>query len=296
MRRIRAIGLATVLLLVSAARLPAQASAAEMLQHAVSLYENVDIENALAILRQIITPPASLDVTADQRAQAYKYVGAIFSLQPGAANRDSALAYFRGAIGQDPGASLDPSSFTPAQISLFEEVRSRTFEVAVRPLRPDTLDSGAVLAFQCVTSHAASLHAELRSDTATLLVLYEGPGEGARAVTWDGSLPGQSPAPPGRYAMALIARSNLINVTDSATVYFDLLLDHPPLEDTLPELGPQDLLPEVDANRRSIAANEVENQRRQAERAANNAAVVERNQEALRRSRLVITPVAVAGP
>ncbi|HTT68928.1 MAG TPA: hypothetical protein VMF70_12965 [Gemmatimonadales bacterium] len=296
MTRLRAIGLFALLMVATAVRLPGQTSAAEILQHAVSLYENVEIESALALLRQIVAPGTPLEVTPEQRAQAYEYMGAVYSLQPGSEKRDTALGYFRDAIAQDPAVSLDPASFTPAQLALFAEARNRTFAVAVRPLRPDTLDSGAVLTFQCVTSHEAALHAELRSDTATLLVLYEGAGDGVRAVTWDGTLPGQSPAPPGRYAMALTARSSILSLTDSAVVYFDLLLDHAPLEDTLPELGPQDLLPEVDENRRSIPANEVENQRRQAERAATNAAIVERNAEAMRRSRLVIAPVAVAGP
>jgi hypothetical protein len=52
----------------------------------------------------------------------------------------------------------------------------------------------------------------------------------------------------------------------------------------------------VDAGRRSIPANEIENQRRQTERAASNAAVVERNAEIMRRARLVIIPVGAAGP
>lgn len=297
MKALRALGLMAGLLVATAARLPGQTTAAEMLQHAISLYENVEFENALVILREIVaSSSASLEVTPEQRARAYKYMGAMFALQPGAAKHDSSIEAFRDAIALDPAVSLDPASFTPAQVVAFAEARGRTFEVAVRPLRADTLDSGAAVVFQCVMSQPAALRAELRSDTATLLVLYEGPAEGTMAVTWDGTLPGESPAPAGRYAMALTARSTVLNLTDSATVYFDLLLDHAPLEDTLPELGPQDLLPEVDENRRSIPANELENQRRQTERAANNAAVVERNAEAMRRARLVIEPVAAAGP
>jgi len=297
MKALRALGLTAALLVAAAARLESQGTAAEMLQHAVSLYENVDFENALAILRELVAPTsAALDVTPEQRAQAYQYMGAAYALQPGAARHDSAVEYFREAIRQDPGVRLDPASFTPAQIVAFTEARSRTFAVALRALHADTLDSGAALVIRCVLSQPAAVRAELRSDTAALLVLYEGPAEGTLAISWDGALPGESPAPPGRYALALTARSTVLDVTDSAAVYFDLLLDHAPLEDTLPELGPQDLLPEVDAGRRSIPANEIENQRRQTERAASNAAVVERNAEIMRRARLVIIPVGAAAP
>ncbi|HXY67932.1 MAG TPA: hypothetical protein VEH62_00695 [Gemmatimonadales bacterium] len=296
MRPRHAIGLWAVIAVATATSLPAQNDAAQLLDRAIHLYENVEVEDAVTLLRQVIAPSGALEVTAAQRAQAYKYVGAVFALQPGADKRDSAVEYFRAAIALDPSERLDAQAFTPAQVAAFDDARSRTFAIALRPLAPDTLDSaGATVTFTCVTSHAASLRAELRTDTATALVLYEGPADGVHEITWDGTLPGQSPAPTGRYQVQVIGRSNLVAAGDSAWAFFDLLLDHPPLEDTLPELGPQDLLPEVDAERRSIPANELENQRRQEARAANNAAVVARNAEALRRSRLIITPVAVAG-
>jgi hypothetical protein len=293
----RALGVGAVMLVALAARLPAQTTAAEMLQRAIQAYENVEIEDALAILRQIVSPSAPAPVSVEQRVQAYKFLGAVFALQPGAENHDSAVTYFSAALGQDPSVDLDPKSFTPAQLAAFAEARNRTFALAVRTVRPDTLDSSAaMLTFRCSTSHAALLRAELRSDGVTALVLYEGPSEGSREITWDGKLPGRPLPLAGRYELVLIGRSSVVNQTDSAAVSFDLQLDHPSLEDTLPDLGPPDLLPEVDADNREIPANVAENQQRRANRAANNAAVAERNAEVLRRSKVVMTPVARGAP
>ncbi len=297
MIRPRAAGLWAVLLVATVARLPAQTNTDEMLRRAVQLYEQVEIEDALVILRQIVSPSAPFAVSPDQRVQAYKYLGAVLALEPGPQKHDSAVEYFRAAIRGDPAVDLDPQSFTPAQVAALAEARNQTFAVAVRPVLADTLDSaGATITFRCVTSHAATLHAELRSDTAIVRVLYDGPYAGLLEVTWDGTLTGGDPAPTGRYEIVLSGQSSLLHVSDSAAVSFDLALAHPPLEDTLPDLGPDDLLPEVDSNNRQIPANIAENKRRQDERAANNAAVAARNAEVLRQSKRVIVPVASGGP
>ena len=293
----RVLGLSAVLLAAAAARLPAQTTAAEMLQRAIHLYEQVEVEDAVTMLRQITSPSSTLEVSAEQRAQAYKYLGAVFALQPGEDKRDSAIMYFSVALAQDPAVDLDQQSFTPAQLADFAAARSRTFAIAVRPLRQDTLEYGAtMLTFRCVTSHAALLRAELRTGGVTVLVLYDGPSEGLRQMTWDGSLPGWTQPVAGRYEMALIGHSSVVSQTDSAAVYFDLQVNHAPLVDTVPDLGPQDLLPEAGADRSAIPANVAENQRRQANRTATNQTIVARNAEALRRLKLVITPAAGRGP
>jgi hypothetical protein len=293
----RTFGLCALLLVAAAARLPAQTTTGQMLERAVRLYEDVEIEDAVAILRRIISPSEGLDASLEQRAQAYKYLGAVFALQPGPEKRDSAIAYLREAITLDPFVELEPQSFTPGQLAAFGEARNRIFRVAVRPPRPDSLDTtSATLTFLCVTTHAALVRAELRSDGGTLLVLFDGPSEGPRAITWDGALPGRSVVPPGRYELMVIGRSSVVNVADSAATTFDLQLEHPALEDTLPDLGPQDLLPEADANNQPIPDNVAENQRRQADRAASNAAIEQRNADVLRQAKRVITPVAGTRP
>ena len=288
----RVLGLAAAALIAAATRLPAQESAAQMLQHAISLYDQVEIEDAVAILHQLVSPSPTLAVSAEQQAQAYKYLGAVLALQPGADKRDSAIAAFSAAIRRNPLVDLDAQSFTPVQISAFAEARNRTFAVAVRSFPADTVDSGATFAFHCLTSQSASLHAELRTGGGAL-VLYDGVGNGQQDITWDLKLPGDSvDAGPGRYEMALVGRNGAGDQSDSVAVFFEIQLASAPLEDTVAELGPQDLLPDSDANHQEIPANVAENQRRQTERTAFNAGVLERNAEAIRRAKRVIVPVA----
>jgi hypothetical protein len=50
--------------------------------------------------------------------------------------------------------------------------------------------------------------------------------------------------PPGRYELHIDAASRLRDVRDSAHLYFDLRHDVRALEDTLPDIGAADLLPE----------------------------------------------------
>lgn len=350
----RAFGLGVLVLIATAARLPAQANTAEILQRAIHLYEQVEIEQALVLLRQVISPSSPFEVSRAQRVQAYKYLGAALALEQGSQKRDSAIIYFRAAIERDPFVDLEPQSFSPAQVTAFAEARLRTFAVAVRPLRPDTLiPRVAGITFRILTSHPATLRAEIRSVGVSRRVLYDGVNDGLREITWDGTLAGGDLPPPGRYAMTVVARSTLLGLTDSAAASFEVALDHPPLEDTLPAFGPQDLLPElhpasapvrdllkgigvaaaalliqrvlpaadlgpgrtglsgamagagalagvvsyfVDRAHREIPANIAGNRQRQAERAAANAAVGQRNATLLRQSRVVITPMAGGGP
>jgi tetratricopeptide (TPR) repeat protein len=341
-------------LLAEAAPLKAQTNTAEMLQRAIHLYQQVEIEQALVILRQIISPSSPFEVSREQRVQAYTYLGAALALEQGAQRRDSAIVYFRAAIERDPFVDLDPQDFSPAQLSAFAEAKNRTFAVAVRSVRADTVQPGtSTLTFRSLTSHAATLHVEIRLGDATRRVLYDGPNDGLREIGWDGTVgAGELPAA-GRYELMVIARSNLLGLMDSASVFFDVALDHPPLEDTLPDLGLQDLLPEVHPasapandllkgigvaaaalliqralpagslgpgraglsgavagiealagvfayfggrSHREIPANIAENQRRQAARLARNAEIAQRNGEALRQSKLVITPASGGGP
>src|SRR5207245_8803515 len=78
----------------------------------------------------------------------------------------------------------------------------------------------------------------------TAVVLFHDVNDGLREVPWDGLLPGGHLAPPGRYALAVVGRSQLVSRSDSMQVYFTVAHEAPPLEDTLPELAPDQLLPE----------------------------------------------------
>src|SRR5205809_154796 len=121
---------AVVLAAGAAPALAAQGSTAELLGQAHQFYEGLEVERALPLLRQIISPNWPFEVTRDQRVDAYKYLGACLAV---AGKRDSAVLYFRAAIERDPFTDLDPSLFTPAQLATFAEARRRTLAVAVRP-------------------------------------------------------------------------------------------------------------------------------------------------------------------
>lgn len=237
--------LTLVMLGALALLLAAQTNTAEMLQRAKRLYENVEVERALVILRQVISPALPYLVSPEQRIEAYKYLGASLALQPGAEKRDSAVLYFRAALERDPFVDLDPQSFSPAQLSAFTEARNRTFAAAVRPLPADTLVPGTgQITFQMLTTHRARLTVELHSPAGARRVLFDGENDGLREVSWDGLLGDGSLAPPGRYELAVIGASRLLQMVDTASVYLDVTHLHLPLEDTLPTLGPADLLPE----------------------------------------------------
>src|SRR2546422_3817333 len=81
-----------------------------------------------------------------------------------------------------------------------------------------------------------------RSQTA--VVLFHDVMAGCREVRGRGVLPGGHLAPPGRYALAVVGRSQLVSRSDSMQVYFTVAHEAPPLEDTLPELASDQLLPE----------------------------------------------------
>ena len=238
--------LVLTLLAAVAAPLGAQSNTAEALDRARRLYEDLEVERALVILRGIISPQSPFEVSREQRVEAYKYLGAALALQQGAAKRDSAVLYFRAAIERDPFTDLDARSFSPAQLQAFGEARSRTFAVALRSLTPDTLDPRSEqVTFRGLSSHLAALRVELRTGGVTRRVLYEGDNEGLRETTWDGLLDDGTLAPEGRYELSIVGRSRLIPaLVDTVNLFFELAHDHPPIEDTLPSLGAQDLLPE----------------------------------------------------
>lgn len=242
----RRIGLIACLLLAALAPpLAAQGNTAEMLQRARRLYQALEVEQSLVILRQVISPASPYVVSPEQRVEAYKYLGAALAFQQGAAKRDSAVTYFRAALERDPFVDLEPQSFNPAQLGAFAEAKHQIFVTAVRPVRTDTLAPGSgQVTIQALTTHSARLHVELRAASGARRVLYDGDNDGLREVRWDGLLASGSLAPAARYQLDVIGESRLLRLIDTASTYLDVAWLHPPLEDTLLALGPGDLLPE----------------------------------------------------
>jgi len=233
------------LLVASATAAPAQGGTAELLRQSRELYEQLEIERALPILRRVISPDWPFEVTDAQRVEAYKYLGAALTL---AGKRDSAVLYFRAALERDPFTDLDPAQFTPAQVAAFAAARRLTFAVGVRAGGERRVDPRTQrVLFTAVTTHAAALRGTLRvvgGDGTESITLFDGTNEGARELAWDGLTRDGRLAAPGRYEVLVIGVSQIVALTDSARVYVDLAHEVEPLEDTLSPLAPVDLLPE----------------------------------------------------
>lgn len=235
---------AAVVLATVAPALRAQGPADSVLAQAKTLYERLEVERALPLLRELLSSARALEVTRAQRVEALKYLGAAHAVM---GQRDSAVSQFRAALDWDPFTDLEPTRFTPGQIAIFAEARRQTFALGVRLVVAMRLDPRSeVLPFSIVTTHRARLRAELaRLGDSAGVVLWDDASEGFRELRWGGVYLAGRLAPPGRYRLSVIGHSTLLDRGDSATVYFDLARDGPALEDTLPDLDSLDLLPEM---------------------------------------------------
>jgi hypothetical protein len=237
------LALGAILLGPAAAQEGTPDSTAQLLQQAHDLYERLDVERALPLLRRVLSPDWAFRVATAQRVDAYRYLAACLVLL---GQGDSAAVYFRAALDNDPFTGLDPRRFTPRQLAAFQAARRLTFAVGARPVTAVRVDPRTErLTFTVVTTHAAELQVEVRSTTAPVSrVLYHGESDGLRESPWDGLGADGRLVPPGRYELLVEGRSRLLGRSGSAHVYFDVRHQLPALDDTLPDLGPRQLLPE----------------------------------------------------
>ncbi len=225
--------------LAAAAPAAAQTTTAEQLRRAQALYDELELERAARLLRAVISPQWSSPVQPAQRVEALKLLGATLVL---VGQADSAVTHFRNALRLDPFTDLASEEFTPAQVGAFARARRRVFAIATRPVEGRIDPRIERIRFPFATTHSATVRAELLSGDSVVAV-FESATEGTSEIVWDGLTRGRL-APAGRYEMRVRASSRVITATDSASTYFDLRTETAPLEDTLPELGPGDLLPE----------------------------------------------------
>lgn len=238
----RAAVLSVLLVTAGAGAAGAQGATEETLRQAKARYEALDIERALLLFRQVVSPSSPFEVTPAQRAEAYKYLAASLAI---VGMRDSAIVYFRAALERDPFIDLDPTTFTPDQIAAFGEARRMTFALAARPIARIRLDPRTEhYTFRILSTQATGLRVELRQVGAGSFVLYNGDNEGLREIQWDGLIGGGRLAPAGRYEVAVLGQNRLRAQSESTFVYFDVRHEFQPLEDTLPDLKPDELLPE----------------------------------------------------
>lgn len=242
-RALRALVTAATLAIAVAPRLLiAQSNTAESLTQARKLYEDLQVERALVLLRQVISPSSPFEVSHEQRVEAYTYLGASLAIL---GMRDSSIAYFRAALERDPFTDLDPSRFTERERSAFGEARRRTLSVGARPLAPRRIDPRTdLIPMVIVATHTAAVRAEVvaAGDTSGVVV-FDREGEGVRELAWNARLADGRIAPAGRYRLMVRGRDSS-GVSDSASVGFELAHEVPPLEDSLPPLSGSALLVE----------------------------------------------------
>ena len=76
----RKVVLGLLLLLAGAGAAGAQGATEETMRQAKARYEALDIERALLLFRQVVSPSSPFEVTAAQRAEAYKYLAASLAI------------------------------------------------------------------------------------------------------------------------------------------------------------------------------------------------------------------------
>jgi hypothetical protein len=222
---------------------PAQGNTGETLRQAIRLYEDLQVERALAMFRDVISPSTPFVVSTEQRVMAYKYLGAAHATL---GKPDSASVYFRAAIERDPFVDLDGQQFTAREREEFANAKQRTFAVAIRPISRIRIDPRTEhVSFEVLSTHGAMLQVEVRNAAGETSVIFASENDGVRDVPWNGLLASGRLAPPGTYQLVLRGDSRLIpSRSDSARIFFTVEHDRPPLDDTLPDLGSAGLLPE----------------------------------------------------
>ena len=221
----------------------AQMTTAETLAEAARLYDGLEVERAVVLLRQVISPSMPFEVSRDQRVQAYTYLGASLAIL---GMRDSATTYFRAALERDPFVDLDPTRFTERERTAFADARQRTLAVGARQITSRSVDPRRdSIVFTIVSTQQTQLHVDVRGavDDSTGIVLLDRDSEGVRELPWNARLADGRLVSPGRYALFVRGRARS-GASDSTRMLFEIAYDHPPLEDSLPMPNGAALLPE----------------------------------------------------
>lgn len=238
---LRLLCLAGCALALAPARLHAQAD--EQLRQAIRRYENLEIDRARTLFEQVISPSSPFPVTEGQRVIAYKYLGATLVTL---GKTDSALTYFKAALGRDPLVDLDPRSFSEQERQVFQTAKSQLFRVGLRPVPRDTIDPRTEsVNITVATTHSGTVRVELVSTfNDNRFTLFEGTVEGPRDIPFNGLNPrGGGFIPPGAYDLVVLGESAMRAAAgDSASSLVEIGWDRAPLADTVASLGANDTL------------------------------------------------------
>jgi hypothetical protein len=237
----------------------AQQSTEDRLYQAIALYEAFNVEAARPILQAIVSPGYLQQVSAQQRATAYKYLGASYAVLSVA---DTATQYFIAALDYDPFTDLDPAKFAAAELQAFAAARAQIFKVAIAQMpapaliRPqEGLGDTAAYPFRVITTKRANMRATIffQEDTTLQAELFNGSNDNVRNLQWRGIVSdGRTAriAPAGLYTLRVTgSESSGSNAgrLETQTLQFRIERISEPLEDTLNTLDPRDarqLLPE----------------------------------------------------
>ena len=211
--------------------LVAQRPPGEVLNRAVILYEELQLERAVTLFKELMSP-SNTSVSATERVQAMTYLGAAYALL---GQRDSSIAYYHAALERDPFIDLDPTVFTAQERQLFAVARRRTFVVGARAVS----DTGFVpglgrVSLRFVTTQHARVHAVVRRAGAEgPMASFRWTAEGASESPWDGLDQQGARLAPGRYQLEVSATTTTDSLRDTVGLRFDVRYEHEPLEDTL---------------------------------------------------------------
>lgn len=235
------LAVAFFLAMLLARPLSAQRTPTEVLTRAVILYEELQLERAVVLLRNVMSPDNS-GATPDERLRAMKYLGATYALL---GVRDSAITYFRRTLERDPFTDLPVAVFTAQERQLFAVARQRTFVVGAKVPQDTGLVPGqGTFPIRFVTTRPAKVHAVVRRAGASEpVVSFRWTGEGPAESPWDGLDQKGARLEPGRYQLEVSAATTADSLTDTVAVHFTIRYEHPPMEDTV-DLDTAALLPE----------------------------------------------------
>jgi hypothetical protein len=198
--------LAVTLLVLTARNAAAQQVASDLLMQGIGAYQNLDYDQAAAMLRRSLARTTGDTLSIPDRLRALTYLGATELFRD---RRDSALAAFRQIAVTDPKYRPSEIIFPPQVTGVFQEVRQQTKTVflQVPPLSE----------FRAKAEHfTARLLASSPHDIAVAITLpdgrpvrqvFAGPITDSLAVTWDGLTEEGDPVKTGRYLLRVTSRA-----------------------------------------------------------------------------------------
>src|SRR5256886_8193197 len=151
----------------------------------IRAYQNLDFDQAAALLRRDLARTTGSTATLSERAQGLVYLGAADLFR---GRRDSAVAVFRRPVQLDPRYRPDRLVFPPEVTSVFDNVRVETRAVVLVAPADTEISTGTGAFPFCVAAAAfPTVEATLRyQDGAPFRALYAGPMGDSLRVQWDG--------------------------------------------------------------------------------------------------------------